>query len=48
MPEGAIYVGRPTVWGNPYRVIRYFCGVCWRKLEDLHDEARAAVMRDGA
>ena len=22
MPEGAIYVGRPTVWGNPYRVIR--------------------------
>ena len=22
MPEGAIYVGRPTVWGNPYRVVR--------------------------
>lgn len=22
MPEGAIYVGRPTIWGNPYRVIR--------------------------
>ena len=22
MPEGAIYVGRPTVWGNPYRVTR--------------------------
>jgi len=20
MPEGAIYVGRPTIWGNPYRV----------------------------
>lgn len=20
MPEGAIYVGRPTKWGNPYRV----------------------------
>lgn len=19
MPEGAIYVGRPTVWGNPFR-----------------------------
>lgn len=19
MPEGAVYVGRPTVWGNPYR-----------------------------
>lgn len=20
MPEGAIYVGRPTIWGNPWRV----------------------------
>lgn len=20
MPEGAVYVGRPTKWGNPYRV----------------------------
>ncbi|MDV2474215.1 DUF4326 domain-containing protein [Rhodococcus zopfii] len=20
MPEGAMYVGRPTKWGNPYRV----------------------------
>ena len=20
MPEGAIYVGRPTIWGNPFRV----------------------------
>lgn len=20
MPEGAVYVGRPSVWGNPYRV----------------------------
>jgi hypothetical protein len=20
MPENAIYVGRPTMWGNPYRV----------------------------
>jgi hypothetical protein len=19
MPEGAVYVGRPSVWGNPYR-----------------------------
>lgn len=21
MPEGAIYVGRPTRWGNPYKVV---------------------------
>lgn len=20
MPEGAIYVGRPTVWGNPWKI----------------------------
>lgn len=20
MPEGAVYVGRPSLWGNPYRV----------------------------
>jgi hypothetical protein len=20
MPEGAIYVGRPTKWGNPFRI----------------------------
>lgn len=20
MPEGAVYVGRPTKWGNPYKV----------------------------
>lgn len=22
MPAGAVYVGRPTVWGNPFRVAR--------------------------
>jgi hypothetical protein len=22
MPEGAVYVGRPTKWGNPFRVRR--------------------------
>lgn len=21
MPEGAVYVGRPTKWGNPFRVV---------------------------
>jgi hypothetical protein len=20
LPEGALYVGRPTIWGNPWRV----------------------------
>jgi hypothetical protein len=23
MPENTVYVGRPTIWGNPYRVSRY-------------------------
>jgi hypothetical protein len=25
MPEGAVYVGRPTVFGNPFRVVRSTC-----------------------
>jgi len=25
MPEGAIYVGRPTIFGNPFRVVRSTC-----------------------
>lgn len=23
MPEGAVYVGRPSVWGNPFPVAKY-------------------------
>jgi hypothetical protein len=23
MPEGAVYVGRPTRWGNPFRIVPY-------------------------
>jgi hypothetical protein len=23
MPEGAVYVGRPTKWGNPFDVATY-------------------------
>lgn len=28
MPEGAVYVGRPTKWGNPFRAgkVRYLTG----------------------
>ncbi|WP_255183240.1 MULTISPECIES: DUF4326 domain-containing protein [unclassified Rhodococcus (in: high G+C Gram-positive bacteria)] len=25
MPNGAVYVGRPTKWGNPFRVIKSPC-----------------------
>lgn len=33
MPEGAIYVGRPTVYGNPFEVIKLPCG-CWENRDD--------------
>jgi hypothetical protein len=33
MPEGAVYVGRPTIWGNPFKVGGYFAigkmGMIW-------------------
>jgi hypothetical protein len=32
MPEGAVYVGRPTVFGNPYRVV--LVKDCWTVLDD--------------
>ena len=33
MPEGAIYVGRPTVFGNSFEVIQLPCG-CWENRDD--------------
>jgi hypothetical protein len=30
MPEGAVYVGRPSKWGNPYRVQPMADGDGWR------------------
>lgn len=27
MPEGAVYVGRPTVWGNPFWHVQKFHGI---------------------
>ena len=33
MPAGAVYVGRPSKFGNPFQVIRAECG-CW----DVRDE----------
>lgn len=39
MPAGAVYVGRPTVWGNPFRVTRSstYHGLpgSWFLLDDL-------------
>lgn len=33
MPPGAVYVGRPTVYGNPFEVIQLPCG-CWENRDD--------------
>ncbi|MEV4127123.1 DUF4326 domain-containing protein [Nocardia sp. NPDC049707] len=46
MPAGAVYVGRPGYWGNPYRVGATVGSVFdthstlwdWGGLRDLHDE----------
>ena len=53
-PEGAVYVGRPTKWGNPFSI--YECGggdygrgaaiACFRhNLTDAQKEAARAELR---
>ena len=37
MPEGAIYVGRPSVYGNPFAVGASFCGPTIRTVHDMAD-----------
>ena len=43
MPEGAVYVGRPTPWGNPYRIgddtVRNQANPTWLALLRGHDLA---------
>jgi len=36
MPEGAVYVGRPTKWGNPYFIAHY---------ADLSHDGRTEAVR---
>src|SRR4051812_4527708 len=43
-PPDAVYVGRPTVYGNPFRISVPFCGPTIRV---LHDRAESvAAFRD--
>lgn len=47
MPENAVYVGRPTKWGNPFKVSTAFCsctspGICTDVAYRCHD-AESAV-----
>jgi|SRR6185437_10522 len=32
MPEGAVYVGRPTKWGNPVKMSRLLCRESAKKI----------------
>jgi hypothetical protein len=34
MPEGAVYVGRPTVFGNPFRAVKSPCCPTWDVVDD--------------
>lgn len=54
MPEGAIYVGRPSKYGNPFEIQRTDCGtgMCWSvtdgrikrpHLDTKHHAAEVAV-----
>ena len=49
MPEGAVYVGRPTRFGNPFRAGQDFCGPTIRCLynpADLVDQFRLWATAD--
>lgn len=40
MPEGAVYVGRPSKWGNPFHLGTPFCGPTIRS---VHTPAEAVA-----
>lgn len=40
MPEGAVYVGRPTKWGNPYAVVDVLEAYCGDETEARADCVR--------
>lgn len=49
MPAGAVYVGRPSKWGNPFHVIDvldYYCGNEREAREDCVRSYREALLRD--
>lgn len=49
MPDGAVYVGRPTIFGNPFRPILSTCCPNWDVIDDngmryLIDHTRAHLL----
>jgi len=47
MPEGAVYVGRPTKWGNPFRVGLLAC-FCRSAGECQHNALRRETAAEAA
>lgn len=45
MPEGAVYVGRPTQWGNPFSTAEQFRNWLARGVM-LEDDPRYKIFRD--
>lgn len=44
MPEGAVYVGRPTKWGNPFVVSeRTTCKSCGQEIDGAYSPEQAMV-----
>lgn len=46
MPEGAVYVGRPTWLGNPFYVGRVVDRVAWTRVRDGGTTVQDIVVRD--
>ena len=41
MPVGAVYVGRPTRWGNPFRIAVPYCGPTIRQANTAQEAVSA-------
>lgn len=41
MPDGAVYVGRPSIYGNPFRVGETYCGPTIRKAATANEAVTA-------
>jgi hypothetical protein len=41
MPDGAVYVGRPTKWGNPFVVVDVLEAFCGNEREAAEDYVRS-------
>jgi hypothetical protein len=41
MPDGAVYVGRPTIYGNPFRIGEPYCGPTIRQVDNWAEAVAA-------